>query len=56
LNEKEKYIYENRLMDDEPLTLQEIGNKFDISRERTRQIEENLKKKLKVALGNVAEL
>jgi len=51
LNEKERYIVENRLMSDEPLTLREIGEKFHISRERARQIEANVVKKVKKLLG-----
>jgi len=47
LNEKEKMILEKRLLTDEPLTLQNIADKFDISRERVRQIEVNLLKKMK---------
>lgn len=47
LNEKEQMILEQRLLTDEPLTLQNIADKFDISRERVRQIEVNLLKKMK---------
>ncbi len=50
LNEKERYIVENRLMADEPKTLQEIGQHFRISRERARQIEGNVIRKIRVAL------
>jgi len=32
---------------EQPLTLQEIGERFGISRERVRQIETRLKRKLK---------
>lgn len=39
LNEKERYIFEKRLISDEPLTLQDIGTHFGVSRERARQIE-----------------
>ena len=39
-----------RLLAEEPLTLQEIGDRYGISRERVRQIEERLKKKLKTYL------
>ena len=42
LRDKERFIFEKRLMSDEPLTLQEIGDKYGISRERARQIEANL--------------
>jgi len=47
LNDKEQMILETRLLSDEPLTLQTIADQFDISRERVRQIEANLLKKLK---------
>jgi RNA polymerase sigma-32 factor len=47
LNDKEKMILEERLLTDEPLTLQTIADKFEISRERVRQIEVNLLKKMK---------
>lgn len=47
LNDKETMILEERLLTDEPLTLQNIADRFDISRERVRQIEVNLLKKMK---------
>lgn len=47
LNEKERFIIQNRLLTDEPKTLQEIGRNFGISRERARQIEGNVLRKLK---------
>jgi len=47
LNSKEAMILEERLLTDEPLTLQNIADRFDISRERVRQIEVNLLKKMK---------
>ncbi|SFM39368.1 sigma-70 family RNA polymerase sigma factor [Thermodesulforhabdus norvegica] len=50
LKDKEAVIFDERLMAEEPLTLQEIGDRFGISRERVRQIEQRLKKKLKAYL------
>ncbi len=50
LNEKERVILKSRLLSDEPLTLQTIAEQFGISRERVRQIEANLLKKLKKQL------
>ncbi|HID70768.1 MAG TPA: sigma-70 family RNA polymerase sigma factor [Desulfobacterales bacterium] len=47
LNDKERMILEERLLTDEPLTLQTIADRFGISRERVRQIEVNLLKKMK---------
>jgi len=46
-NEKEKMILERRLLTDDPLTLQKISESFGISRERIRQIESNLLKKMR---------
>jgi RNA polymerase sigma-32 factor len=50
LKGKDLVIYERRLeslmRDEEPVTLQEIGNEYGISRERVRQIEARLKKRL----------
>ncbi len=50
LSGKDRVIFENRLLAEEPLTLQEIGDRYHISRERVRQIEERVKKKLKAYL------
>jgi RNA polymerase sigma-32 factor len=50
-NERERYIIINRLMKDESSTLKEIGSKFSISRERARQIEGSVLRKLRVAFG-----
>ena len=50
LSGKDRVIFDERLMADEPLTLQEIGDRYGISRERVRQIEERLKKRLKAHL------
>jgi len=50
LKDKELFIFHKRLLTDNPLTLREIGEEFRISRERVRQIEERLKKKLKTYL------
>jgi RNA polymerase sigma-32 factor len=50
LKGKDLVIFERRLealmRDEEPVTLQEIGDQYGISRERVRQIEARLKKKL----------
>ncbi len=53
LPEKELFIVQNRLLSDEPMTLQDIGEKFGVSRERIRQIESGLKKRLKKSLGDI---
>jgi len=51
LKDKELVIFRERLLNEEPLTLREIGEKYDISRERVRQIEERVKRKLKTFLS-----
>src|ERR671923_1555797 len=51
LKDKELVIFRERLLNEEPLTLREIGEKYDISRERVRQIEERVKRKLKAYLS-----
>jgi RNA polymerase sigma-32 factor len=50
LTGKDRVIFDGRLMAEEPLTLQEIGDRYGISRERVRQIEARIKKKLKAYL------
>lgn len=50
LKDKELDLFENRLLTENPLTLQEIGDKYGITRERARQIEERLLNKIKVYL------
>lgn len=47
LREKELYLLEKRMLSDKPETLQEIGARWGVSRERVRQIEERLKKKIR---------
>lgn len=47
LEGKEEVIFNQRLFAEEPLTLQDIGDQYGISRERVRQLESRLKKKLK---------
>ncbi len=50
LNERERFIIRHRVMAEEPVTLQELGDKFQISRERVRQIEGEALKKLRKEL------
>jgi RNA polymerase sigma-32 factor len=58
--DKELAIFDSRLVSDEPLTLQELGDKFGISRERVRQLEQRLTSRLRDYLrdeiGDAAEL
>ena len=50
LTEKELILLEERVLSDEPLTLQEIGDKYGITREAVRQTEARLMKKIKDAM------
>ncbi len=56
LNEKEVYVLQNRIMAEDPLTLQQIGDHLKLSRERVRQIESEALKKLKREFGTRPEL
>ncbi|MCB0389741.1 MAG: RNA polymerase factor sigma-32 [Bdellovibrionales bacterium] len=47
LNDRELYLLENRLLSDSPLTLQDIGDKYGITREAVRQMENRLISKIK---------
>ena len=49
-NEKDIAVFDERLMSEEPLTLQEIGVRFGVSRERVRQIEARLLTRLRTYL------
>jgi RNA polymerase sigma-32 factor len=46
LTDRELTILDKRLLTEEPVTLQELGELFGVSRERVRQLEERLKKVL----------
>ncbi|MBI2981610.1 MAG: RNA polymerase sigma factor RpoH [Deltaproteobacteria bacterium] len=50
LSDRERFIVEKRLMSDEPITLQEVGDRYKISRERARQIEEAAIRKMRTVL------
>jgi RNA polymerase sigma-32 factor len=52
MSSRELEIFELRVFSDSPATLQEIGDKYNISRERVRQIEKNIIKKIKEYLKN----
>ena len=47
LNEREKFIIWNRYMVEDPMTLEEIGEKYSVSKERIRQIEARAIEKIK---------
>ncbi len=47
LDTRDQIIWDERLMADEPKTLQEVGDMFGVSRERARQLESRLLKRLR---------
>ena len=60
LDGKELTIFDKRLVAEDPLTLQKLGDEFGVSRERVRQLEARLAGKLrdylKSELGDAVEL
>ena len=60
LRGRELTIFQERLLTDEPKTLQEIGESYGISRERARQLEkrltDKLKKYLQTELGDAVQI
>lgn len=50
LSAREKIILDERILNDDPLTLQEIGEKYGITREAVRQMEARLMKKIKAKM------
>jgi RNA polymerase sigma-32 factor len=55
LSEREQFIVRHRIMADDPMTLQELGDTFHISRERIRQIESDALRKLKEKFARTAQ-
>ena len=56
LDEREQMIIKARLMTEDPPTLQELGNRLGVSKERVRQLEERARLKLRGELSAFAEL
>jgi RNA polymerase sigma-32 factor len=60
LRDRDLEIFRDRLLNDEPATLVQIAEKFGVTRERVRQIEERLKKRLRqyleTELGDAVEI
>ncbi|MEE2786180.1 MAG: sigma-70 family RNA polymerase sigma factor [Myxococcota bacterium] len=49
-DEREKVIWSERLVSDEPVALAELGKRFGVSRERVRQVEARMKNRLRAFL------
>jgi RNA polymerase sigma-32 factor len=47
MTRREAEIFDLRIFSDTPVTLQEIGDRYGISRERVRQVEKNIIKKMR---------
>jgi RNA polymerase sigma-32 factor len=60
LEGREQTIFRERWLTDEPLTLQEIGDRYNVSRERARQLEkrmlDRLKKYLESEMGTAVDI
>jgi RNA polymerase sigma-32 factor len=60
LQGREQTIFRERWLTEEPLTLQEIGDRYQVSRERARQLEkrmlDRLKKYLEAELGTAVDI
>src|SRR5688572_305801 len=60
LEGREQTIFRERWLTDEPLTLQELGDRYQVSRERARQLEkrmlDRLKKYLEAELGTAVDI
>jgi RNA polymerase sigma-32 factor len=54
LDDRERRIFEARHLADEPLTLEDLAAKFNVSRERIRQIETRAFEKVRKAARNLA--
>lgn len=53
LSDREQLIVRERMMSDDPVTLQELGERLGVSKERVRQLEERARGKLRVRLENL---
>ena len=56
LDDRERMIVKERLMTEEPPTLQELGLRLGVSKERVRQLEERARTKLRGHLAELADL
>jgi RNA polymerase sigma-32 factor len=56
LDERERMIVRERFMAEDPPTLQELGDRLGVSKERVRQLEERARQKLRGELSELAEL
>ncbi len=50
VDERERVIWEDRMVATDPVSLSELGKRFGVSKERVRQVEARMKKRLKAYL------
>ena len=55
LNDRERRIFSARRLQEEPLTLEDLSQEFDVSRERIRQIEVRAFEKVQKSMVNAAQ-
>ena len=55
LNERERHILMERRLKDDPVTLEELSTRYDVSRERIRQIEVRAFEKLQKRMHELAK-
>lgn len=53
LTERDQVIFDSRIFNEEPATLQDLADRFSLSRERVRQLEDRVKKKFKDATAEL---
>ncbi|HEU4538428.1 MAG TPA: sigma factor-like helix-turn-helix DNA-binding protein, partial [Polyangiaceae bacterium] len=53
LSPRERFIVEERWSGDDPVTLEHLGQRLGVSKERVRQIEERMRAKLRVRLASL---
>jgi RNA polymerase sigma-32 factor len=57
LDDRDRYIFDHRVVADEPMSLREIGDSCRISRERVRQVQTKIIKRFKTHFqGSLADL
>jgi len=56
LDKRDREIFDRRLLAEDPITLRELGEEFGVSRERVRQIEADLKGRLREFLCRSEEM
>lgn len=52
LSERDLFIFRHRILADDPITLHDVGVKFGITRERARQLEARVMKKIRERMEN----